>query len=121
MAATAFGYRTVCSCARSRVEQKSRPGVFEYHPFSDILGELGSTLSAEDRVGVETKSMIYKVALQRANCELETLYWEGSLEETIGLARSVAFEGGFKEFRIIESGGRGAEVFSEQLPSSKHG
>ena len=65
--------------------------------------------------------MLYKVAFQRADREIETLYWDGSLEETISLARSVAFGGGFKEFRIIESGGSGAEVFSEQLPSSKHG
>jgi hypothetical protein len=65
--------------------------------------------------------MIYKVVLQRADCEIETLYWEGSLEETISLARSTAFECGFQEFRIIESGGSGAEVCSEQLPSSKQG
>jgi hypothetical protein len=35
--------------------------------------------------------MVYKVAFQRADREIETLYWNGSLEETVGLARSVAF------------------------------
>jgi hypothetical protein len=80
---------------------------------------------AEDRatviVGVETKSMVYKVLFQLADRETETLYWNGSLEETISLARSTAFECGFEEFRIIESAGSGAEVFSEKLPSAKHG
>jgi hypothetical protein len=47
--------------------------------------------------------MVYKVAFLRADREIETLYWEGSLDETISLARSVAFECGFEEFRIIES------------------
>jgi hypothetical protein len=65
--------------------------------------------------------MVYKVVFQRAERVIETLYWDGSLEETISLARSVAFECGFEEFRIIESGGNGAEVFSEQLPSANQG
>ena len=64
--------------------------------------------------------MLYKVAFQRADREIETLYWEGLLEEMISLARSVASDCGFEEFRIIESGGKGAEVFSERLPSAKH-
>jgi hypothetical protein len=64
--------------------------------------------------------MLYKVAFQRADREIETLYWDGSLEETISLAKSVASECGFEEFSIIESGGSGAEVFSERLPSAKH-
>jgi hypothetical protein len=54
--------------------------------------------------------MVYKVTFQRADREIETLYWEGLLEETISLARSVASECGFEEFRIIESGGSGTEV-----------
>ena len=64
--------------------------------------------------------MLYKVAFQRADREIETLYWDRSLEETISLARSVASDCGFEEFRIIKSGGRGAVVFSERLPSAKH-
>jgi hypothetical protein len=64
--------------------------------------------------------MVYKVAFQRADREIETLYWEGPLEETISFARSVASECGFEEFSIIESGDSGAEVFSERLPSAKH-
>jgi hypothetical protein len=63
--------------------------------------------------------MVYKVAFQRADREIETLYWEGSLEETISLARSVARECGFEGFLIIESDGSGTEVFSERLPSAK--
>jgi hypothetical protein len=66
------------------------------------------------------KSMVYKVTFRRADREIETLYWEGSLEETISLARSVASECGFEQLRIIESGGSDAEVFSERLPSAKH-
>jgi hypothetical protein len=64
--------------------------------------------------------MVYKVAFKRAGGEIETLYWAGSLEETIILARNVAFECGFEELRIFESGGSDAEVFSEQLFSAKH-
>ena len=60
--------------------------------------------------------MLYKVVFQRADREIETLYWNGSLEETISLARSAAFECEFEEFRIIEFAGSGAEVFSEKLP-----
>jgi hypothetical protein len=66
------------------------------------------------------KSMVYKVTFQRVDREIETLYWEGPLEETISLARSVASECGFEEFRIIESSDSGTEVFSERLPSAKH-
>jgi hypothetical protein len=73
----------------------------------------------ENHVGVETKSMLYKVVFQRADREIETLYWNGSLEETISLARSAMFECEFEEFHIIESAGSGAEVFSEKLPSAK--
>jgi hypothetical protein len=65
--------------------------------------------------------MVYKVAFQRADREIETLYWEGSLEETIGLARSVARECGFEGFLIIEPDGSGTELFSERLPSAKEG
>jgi hypothetical protein len=103
------------------MEQKSRRRVFNlFTNFLIYQLEPESTPSAENRLGVETKLMVYTVAFQRTDREVETLYWEGSLEETIGLARSVALECGFEEFRIIEWGGSGAKVFSEQLPAAKH-
>ena len=64
-------------------------------------------------------SMVYKVVFERGGREIETLYWNGSLEETISLARSAALECGFEEFHIVESAVSGAEVFSEKLPSAK--
>jgi hypothetical protein len=101
------------------MEQKSRRDIqiFTTLPIYQLGPE--SRPYAENRMGVG-KSMVYKVTFQRADREIETLYWEGSLEETISLARSVASECWFEEFRIIESGGSGTEVFSERLPSAKH-
>jgi hypothetical protein len=84
-----------------------------------IQARTGKYAICQKPCGVEPKSMVCKVVFQRAGGEIETLYWAGSLEETISLARNVAFECGFEEFSIFESGD--AEVFSEQLPSTKHG
>jgi hypothetical protein len=33
--------------------------------------------------------MIYKIVVQRNDSEIDTLYWNGSLEETTNLARKI--------------------------------
>ena len=56
---------------------------------------------------------------------METLYWNGSLDETKRLARTIAVERGAEMFLVIECDGSGAVVYSEQHPfaetTSLHG
>ena len=60
--------------------------------------------------------MIYKIVVQRDDCEIDALYWNGSLEETINLAREIGINCGADQFRVIECAGRGAEICSEEAP-----
>jgi hypothetical protein len=60
--------------------------------------------------------MVYKVVLQCNGQEIEAIYWSGSLEETINLARTIALKCEADRFRIIEFAGGGAEVRSEEAP-----
>ena len=43
-------------------------------------------------------------------------FWNGSLEETINLAREIGINCGADQFRVIECAGRGAEICSEEAP-----
>jgi hypothetical protein len=61
--------------------------------------------------------MVYEVVLQCNGQEIETIYWSGSLEEVINLARTIALKCEADRFRIIEFAGGGAEVCSEEAPS----
>jgi hypothetical protein len=60
--------------------------------------------------------MIYNIVVQRKDSEIETLYWKGSLEETINLAREIGIKCEADRFRVTELAGRGAEVYSEEAP-----
>jgi hypothetical protein len=60
--------------------------------------------------------MIYKIVVQRNDSELDTLYWNGSLEETINLAREIGIKSEADRIRVIELAGCGAEVRSEEAP-----
>jgi hypothetical protein len=60
--------------------------------------------------------MPYKIVIQRNDSEIETLYWKGSLEETINLARQIGIKCEADRFRVIEFAGCGAEVCSEEAP-----
>jgi hypothetical protein len=60
--------------------------------------------------------MVYKIVVQRIDSEIDTLYWSGSLEETINLARELGIKCEADRFRIIEFAGCGAEVRSEEAP-----
>jgi hypothetical protein len=60
--------------------------------------------------------MVYKIVVQRSDSEIDTLYWNGSLEETINLARKIGVKCEADRFRVVEFAGSGAEVRSEDAP-----
>jgi hypothetical protein len=62
--------------------------------------------------------MVYKIVVQRSDGEIDTLYWSGSLEETINLAREIGIKCEADRFRVIELAGGGAEAHSEGSPFS---
>ena len=47
-----------------------------------------------------------EVVFQREGCDVETLYWVGSIEEVRELAEQIAFRGGADTYRIVELSGR---------------
>jgi hypothetical protein len=49
--------------------------------------------------------MVYKIVVQRKDSEIDTLYWNGSLEETINLARKIGVKCEADRFRVIEFAG----------------
>jgi hypothetical protein len=56
---------------------------------------------------------MYEVVLLRNGEEIQTLYWNGFLQETVNLARTIAVKCEADRFRIIEVADGGAEVRSE--------
>ena len=60
--------------------------------------------------------MGYKIVVQRNDREIDTFYWDGSLEETINLAREIGIKREADRFRVIELAGCCAEVCSEEAP-----
>jgi hypothetical protein len=60
--------------------------------------------------------MVYKIVVERNDGEIDTLYWSGSLEETINLARVIGIKCEAHRFHVIEFTGPGAEVHSEEAP-----
>jgi hypothetical protein len=58
--------------------------------------------------------MIYEAVVLRNGEEIGTLYWNGSLQETVNLARTIALKCEADRFRIIELADRGAEVRLEE-------
>ena len=61
--------------------------------------------------------MVYEAVLLRNGEEIQTLYWNGSLQETVNLARAIALKCEADRFRIIEFTDSGAEVHSEEAAS----
>ena len=47
-----------------------------------------------------------EVVFQREGCDVETLYWAGSIEEVRELAEEIALRGGADAYRIVELSGR---------------
>jgi hypothetical protein len=66
--------------------------------------------------------MVYQIVVQRNDGEIDTLYWSGSLEETINLARKIGIKCEADRFRVVglACGGAeaGAEAHSEGSPFS---
>jgi hypothetical protein len=58
----------------------------------------------------------YKIVVQRNDREIDTLYWSGSLEETINLAREIGINCEADGFRVIELAGCGGGPYSEEAP-----
>ena len=63
-----------------------------------------------------TTRVVYKIILHRNGHEDEIIYWSGSRQETISLARKAALKGNIELLSIIDFSGSGAEVFSERAP-----
>ena len=61
--------------------------------------------------------MVYKIVVQRNDREIDTLYWNASLEETISLAREISIKCEADRFRVIELADSGAEVRLEEAAS----
>jgi hypothetical protein len=61
--------------------------------------------------------MVYEAVLLRNGEEIQTLYWNGSLQETVNLARTIAVKCEADRFRIIEFADSGAEMRLEEAAS----
>ncbi len=61
--------------------------------------------------------MIYEAVFLRNGEEIQTLYWDGSLQETVNLARTISFKCEADRFRVIELADSGAEVRLEEAVS----
>ena len=58
---------------------------------------------------------VYKVLLLKDGRDLEALYWNGALDETVILARKAAVELGADLFRITECTEKEDDVYLENL------
>ena len=61
--------------------------------------------------------MIYEAVLLRNGEEIQTLYWNGSLQETVNLARTIALKYEADRFRVIELADSGSERRLEEAVS----
>ena len=74
-------------------------------------------LTRNPHTGSQRKLMVYQAVLLR-NCEeIQTLYWNGSLQEMVNLARRIALKCEADRFRIIEHADSSAEVRLEEAAS----
>jgi hypothetical protein len=67
-------------------------------------------------IGSKGNLMVYQIVVHRSDSEIDTLYWNGSLEETMNLARKIGVKCEADRFRVIELAGCGAEARSEDAP-----
>lgn len=61
--------------------------------------------------------MNYKAVLLSNDEEIQTLYWSGSLQETVNLARTIALKWEVDRFRITEFNDSEMELDSEEAAS----
>jgi hypothetical protein len=74
-------------------------------------------LTRNPHTGSQGSLMMYEAVLLRNGEEIQTLYWNGSLQETVKLARTIAVKCKADRFRIIEVADGGAEERSEEAAS----
>jgi hypothetical protein len=65
-------------------------------------------------VSIRDETMAYRVVFRRHGRDIETLYWNGSLDETRDLARRISSQCEAEEFRRIDFTDTGAEIWSEE-------
>jgi hypothetical protein len=63
------------------------------------------------------KLVAYEAVFLRDSEEVQTLYWNGSLQETVNLARTIALKCEVDRFRIVEFTDSTAEVGLEEAAS----
>ena len=66
------------------------------------------------RAGRKGSLMVYEAVLLRRGEEIQTLYWNGSLEETVNLAHTIALKCEADRVRIIEFTDGRPEMGSEE-------
>ena len=74
-------------------------------------------LIRNSHTGSNGSLMVYGAVLLRNGEEIQTLYWNGSLQETVNLARTIALKCEADRFRIIEFADSGAEERLEEAVS----
>jgi hypothetical protein len=71
-------------------------------------------LHRNQNTGSKGSLTVYEAVLLRIGEEIQTLYWSGSLQETVNLARTIALKCEADRFRIIEHADGRAEVRLEE-------
>lgn len=74
-------------------------------------------LNKNPNTGSKGSLMLYEAVVLRNGEEIQTVYWNGSLQETVNLARTIALKYEADRFRIIEHANGGAEVRLEEAVS----
>jgi hypothetical protein len=74
-------------------------------------------LNRNQNTGSKGSLTVYEAVLLRIGEEIQTLYWNGSLQETVNLARTIALKCEADRLRIIELTDSGAEVRLEEAAS----
>jgi hypothetical protein len=74
-------------------------------------------LNRNPNTGSKGSLMAHEAVFLRLGEEIQTLYWKGSLQETVNLARRVALVCEADRFRVIELADSGAEVRLEEAVS----
>jgi hypothetical protein len=74
-------------------------------------------LNRNPSTGSKGSLMVYEAVLLRLGEEIQTFYWNGTLQETVNLARRIALKCEADRFRVIEVADSGAEVRLEEAVS----
>ena len=78
-------------------------------------------LNRNPNTGSKGSLIVYEAVLLRLGEEIRTLYWNGSLQETVNLARRIALKCEADRFRVIEFADSGAELRLEEAVSLNNG